>query len=67
MKYYKTGDFAEQIGVTPVTLRKWEQSGKLIPHHRSPTGYRYYSEEQLKDYLDSKVATEKGGGVDVRS
>lgn len=54
MKYYKTGDFANLIGISAVTLRKWEETGKLIPHHRSPTGYRYYSEEQLKDYLKGK-------------
>lgn len=54
MKYYKTGDFANLIGISAVTLRKWEEAGKLIPHHRSPTGYRYYSEEQLKDYLKGK-------------
>lgn len=67
MKYYKTGDFADKIGVTSVTLRKWEQTGKLLPHHRSPTGYRYYSQEQLDDYLNGKVMTEKGGDVNVRS
>lgn len=67
MKYYKTGDFADKIGVTSVTLRKWEQTGKLLPHHRSPTGYRYYSQEQLDDYLNGKVAPDKGGDTDVRS
>lgn len=67
MKYYKTGDFADKIGVTSVTLRKWEQSGKLLPHHRSPTGYRYYSQEQLDAYLNDKVAPDKGGGTNVRS
>ena len=54
MKYYKIGDFASLIGVSTVTLRKWEEAGKLLPHHRSPTGYRYYSEKQLVDYLHSK-------------
>lgn len=54
MEFYKTGAFAQAIGVSSVTLRKWERDGKLVPHHRSPTGYRYYSEEQLKNYLKSK-------------
>ena len=33
-------------GVTPQTLRNWDKSGKLHPHHTSENGYRYYSEEQ---------------------
>ena len=61
-KYYKTGDFARMIGITSVTLRKWEKQGKLEPHHKSPTGYRYYSEQQLHDYLSNK-----GGDANVRS
>lgn len=59
MRFYKVGEFARLIGVTAVTLRFWEQRGWLIPHHRSPSGYRYYSEEQLKDYLSGKISFSK--------
>ena len=47
MKYYTINKFSKIIGVTPQTLRNWDRSGKLRPHHTSPNGYRYYSEEQL--------------------
>jgi DNA-binding transcriptional MerR regulator len=40
-----------------VTLRRWELQGILKPHHKSPTGYRYYSEEQLKNYIAGKEET----------
>ena len=51
MKFYKTGMFASLIGISDVTLRKWDKLGWLKPHHRSPSGYRYYTDEQLQDYL----------------
>lgn len=47
MKYYTINKFAKIIGVTPQTLRNWDRSGQLHPHHTSTNGYRYYSEEQL--------------------
>lgn len=68
VRYYKAGEFAQLIGVTSVTLRKWGDKGLLIPHHRSPTGYRYYSEEQLQDYLSGGLYNQdKGGDANVRS
>lgn len=62
LKYYKAGEFASLIGVTSVTLRNWGDKGWLIPHHRSPTGYRYYSEEQLRDYLANGLYERSKGG-----
>lgn len=48
MKYFTINKFAKIIGVTPQTLRNWDKSGKLTPHHTAENGYRYYSDEQLK-------------------
>lgn len=53
--YLKIGEFANKIGVTSTTLREWERRGWLSPHHRSPSGYRYYSEEQVKQVLEGKI------------
>lgn len=50
-KYYPINRFAKIIGVTSQMLRNWERSGKLIPHHRSDSNYRYYSESQLHQIL----------------
>ncbi len=47
--FYKIGDFARKLGVSTGTLRNWERTGILKPHHISPTGYRYYSDAQIKD------------------
>lgn len=49
--YYTIHKFAKLCGVTPQTLRNWDKLGKLKPHHTSPNGYRYYSQNQLDNVL----------------
>lgn len=58
-RYYPINKFARIIGVTSQTLRNWENSGKLVPHHRSDSNYRYYSEEQLQQILGEKRDKQK--------
>ena len=50
MKYYTIEEFAELIGKTSQTLREWDKKGVFKPHHIAPTGYRYYSQEQLNHF-----------------
>lgn len=54
MKYYSIHEFSKLIGRTPQTLRNWDKSGKLKPHHYGSNGYRYYSHEQLNEVLGVK-------------
>ena len=54
MKYYTVGKFAKLISKNPQTLREWDKKDVLKPHHVAPTGYRYYSQEQLNHYLGLK-------------
>jgi predicted site-specific integrase-resolvase len=51
MKYYSIHEFSKMISRTPQTLRNWDKSGKLKPHHTGASGYRYYSQQQLNDVL----------------
>ena len=51
MKYYSIHEFSKLISRTPQTLRNWDVSGKLKPHHTGANGYRYYSHEQLNAIL----------------
>jgi len=51
MKFYTIHEFSNLINRTPQTLRNWEKRGILIPHHKGPNGYRYYSEEQLNEVI----------------
>ena len=48
-KYYSIHVFSKLLGVTPQTLRNWDRTGKLKPHHIGANGYRYYSQEQLDE------------------
>lgn len=55
MKYYTIHEMTEILGVTAQTLRNWDRTGKLKPHHTSPNGYRYYSEDNLNQILNKPV------------
>lgn len=46
------GKFAKEIGVTSLTLIRMQKSGELIPAHISKGGTRYYSTEQLNQFLN---------------
>ena len=45
--FYTIHAASKILGVTPQTLRNWDKTGKLKPHHTSANGYRYYSQEQI--------------------
>ena len=55
MKYYTIHEMTEILGVTAQTLRNWDRTGKSKPHHTSPNGYRYYSEDNLNQILNKPV------------
>lgn len=51
MKRLTTGQIAERLGVTPLTIRNWHSSGKLIPEYVDPaTNRRYYTEDQVYEF-----------------
>ena len=57
MTYYSINKFAKLIDKSAQTLRNWEKQGVLTPIYKSHNGYRYYSEEQLKQVLGVEEAT----------
>ena len=59
MKYYSIAETSKLLNVTAQTLRNWDKSGKLKPHHTTDSGYRYYSQEQLNRILGIKNTTRK--------
>lgn len=52
--YLSINKVAKILNRTPQTLRNWEKKGVLIPVHKSHNGYRYYSQEQINEYLGLK-------------
>ncbi|UNO38643.1 TioE family transcriptional regulator [Streptomyces sp. MST-110588] len=43
------GPLAEQLGIRPATLRKWERAGLVRPRRDPMTGYRVYDEADVRD------------------
>ncbi|MFJ1746606.1 TioE family transcriptional regulator [Streptomyces sp. NPDC088116] len=43
------GPLAEQLGIRPATLRKWERAGLVRPRRDPRTGYRVYDEAAVRD------------------
>ena len=50
---HSIGKAAKQIGVTTKTLRKWHETEVLVPFKVINT-IRYYSDEQLEEFKDTK-------------
>lgn len=48
---YKIGEIAERTGISLPTLRHYDSVGLVSPSHRSPGGFRLYSEEDLHRIL----------------
>lgn len=59
MRIYKIGDAAKYLGYKPNTLQKWDREGKLKAH-RTPTNRRYYTQEQLDNWLNSTQRQNNG-------
>ena len=58
-KYYTIGEVSKIIGVTVKTLRRWEESGKLIPDARTAGKHRRYSESQIRNFLGKPLLFDK--------
>ncbi|MFC8389771.1 TioE family transcriptional regulator [Streptomyces sp. NPDC057238] len=43
------GPLAEELGIRPATLRKWEGAGLVRPRRDPLTGYRVYDEADVRD------------------
>lgn len=54
---YSIGEFAKRINRSVRTLQRWDREGNLHAH-RTPTGRRFYTEQQLLEYKGIQ-ATEK--------
>lgn len=49
--FLRVSDAAEYLGVSPNTLRNWENAGKIVAHRHPVNGYRLFKQEELDDLL----------------
>lgn len=59
-KYYTIKQAAKILGVTPLTLRNWDKSGKLKPYRHPINNYRVYKADQLELFF-RKIEISKQG------
>lgn len=60
--FLSTREFAKQVGVSSQTIRRWDKMGKLKPHHKTPCGYRYYTQEQVTEMFNPDCTDTTGRG-----
>ncbi len=53
---YSISEFAQRIGRSPSTVRRWEQEGKITPK-RLPSGHRYFDESDVRSMLGGAPAS----------
>ena len=49
--YLRIAEAAEYLGVSPNTLRNWENAGKLLAHRHPVNHYRLFRREELEALL----------------
>lgn len=61
-KKYKTGEFANLLGVSVKTLQRWDKSGKLLAK-RTAGDHRYYTHSQYLEYIGESTQIEENTTV----
>ena len=49
--FMRISEAAEYLGVSPNTLRNWENAGKITAHRHPVNGYRLFKQEELDALL----------------
>ena len=62
-RFVKIGSAAELLGVSIDTIRKWEQTGELLPDRKSKGGTRFYDSSKLLALGDAESPTVCYAGV----
>ncbi|HBE90640.1 MAG TPA: MerR family DNA-binding transcriptional regulator [Candidatus Andersenbacteria bacterium] len=47
-KFLTVKEVAQLLGVSPLTIRNWDQKGKLIAHRNPVNNYRLYKIEDVE-------------------
>ena len=50
--FLRISEAAEYLGVSPNTLRNWENAGKIAAHRHPVNGYRLFKQEELDALLN---------------
>jgi excisionase family DNA binding protein len=59
MNFLTIKNAAEILGVTKMTLRNWDKSGKLKAHRHPLNNYRMYKSEDIENLIESIVESKE--------
>ena len=48
-RIYKIGELARELDRSTLTIKKWEESGLIPEAKRDSRGWRYYTDEDIRD------------------
>jgi len=63
LRILKPKDVSKRLNVTVWTLQQWDREGKLKAFRTPKTNRRYYTEEQINDFLGLKLQSENAKTV----
>ena len=62
--YLRISEAAEYLGVSPNTLRNWENAGKVVAFRHPVNGYRLFKREDLEALLKQAAQTSGASSKD---
>ncbi|HEY4528596.1 MAG TPA: MerR family DNA-binding transcriptional regulator [Candidatus Paceibacterota bacterium] len=64
--YFTIKEAAQILGVTPLTLRNWDKSGKFTPQRHPMNNYRVYKLSSLERIIEDIESGTKRSNAEVR-
>ena len=58
-EYLRISEAAEYLGVSPNTLRNWQNAGKIVAHRHPMNSYRLFKKEELDALLKQVQAPDR--------
>ena len=65
--FLRISEAAEYLGVSPNTLRNWENAGKIAAHRHPVNGYRLFKQKELDALLRQVQPDEEFGETEDQS
>ncbi len=58
-QYLTVNEVAKILGVSPLTIRNWDQKGRLVAHRNPLNNYRLYKTEDVENLI-KEIEQSKG-------
>lgn len=65
-QYLTVNEVAKILGVSPLTIRNWDQKGRLVAHRNPLNNYRLYKTEEVENLI-KEIEQSKGKTFAIRT